>query len=235
MPSPTPATHHYELIAQISKTKGLDGQLIAQEMGGLSILRPGLEVWVVPPTLRGIRHTRVASVQRDKHKQGVVLYLEDVDDRTKASELPGRYLLAHMPEEGVRPSWTLSSSSEDGSCLDDEYDDPQEQYDAEDDEGYWPEEAADEDVGTVVFRDITNGDLGILTHVKQGPAYDIWVIEGPHGILEIPAVEEYVAEEGDDLLVLDLPKGFIEITSFSDAKKTRTSKTDAAHKLPEEE
>lgn len=250
MPSPTPSSTtgptpyqpEYEQVAQISKTKGLDGQLIAHELGGLSVLRPGLEVWIVPPTLRGIRHTQVASIQRDQHKQGVVLYLEGIDDRTQASELLDRYLLAKVPEGSRRPSWSLSTDSErtldhdeGNNTLQDAHGEVGEySSQATGSDEPWTREDTLTPAKDLSFSDVTHGELGILTQVKQGPAYDIWVIEGPYGVLEVPAVEAYLVEEDEEKLVLDLPKGFIEMTSVPVAKKTQAAEGSSGGGYPEE-
>lgn len=55
------------------------------------LLRPGLEVHVVPPTLRGVRTTRVASVRDGGSGQAV--RLAGVDSLGQSEELCGRYLL----------------------------------------------------------------------------------------------------------------------------------------------
>jgi 16S rRNA processing protein RimM len=54
--------------------------------------------------------------------------------------------------------------------------------------------------------------LGTLQEVKPGPAYDIWVIDGPYGELEIPAVADYIAQQGAEQITLSLPRDFIEMT-----------------------
>ena len=174
MQNPTPRTPQYELVARIIKTKGLEGQLIAQELGDCSVLCPGMELWIVPPLLRGIRRTTVIEAQDDFKKHGVLITLEGVNDRTQASELAGRYLLASIEQvkaasQLLDPSFDSGSNAELLSSL---------------------SERATEMKGTVFF-DASYGDLGVLDSIKPGPAYDLWVVEGPYGHLEIPAVDDY--------------------------------------------
>ncbi|MCL2750811.1 MAG: hypothetical protein FWE96_07445, partial [Coriobacteriia bacterium] len=97
----TPRISEYDLVAEISKAKGLDGQLVALEMGRLSVLYPGLEVWIVPPTRDGVRRSTVIEAIDDFKKRGVLIRLEGVEDRTQATELVGRYLLVQRDGVGV--------------------------------------------------------------------------------------------------------------------------------------
>ncbi|MCL2808274.1 MAG: hypothetical protein FWD27_09030 [Coriobacteriia bacterium] len=210
MQNPTPRIPEYDLVAEICKTKGLDGQLVAQELGRLSVLRPGLEVWIVPPTLNGVRQTMVTEAIEDFKKRGVLIRLKGVEDRTQATELIGRSLLARLEQRNA------------AVMIDDD-----------EDEGLYREATSIAphqrgnpgavSVGTH-FVDTTYGDLGILEDIKAGPAYEVWVISGSYGILEIPAVDAYVASAisvaaetaaaaaDGRALRLALPKGFIEMT-----------------------
>jgi 16S rRNA processing protein RimM len=203
---PTPQTHHYELVAEIYKTKGLDGQLVAQELGGLSVLRPGLGVWIVPPTLEGVRHTVVREVIEDQHRRGVLLSLEGIDNRSEASELAGRYLLARKSDrDSAIADVGPVAAARDGAA-----DDPA--------GGGTPAGAFGSSASAgLAFTDIHYGELGCLDSVKPGPAYDIWVLKGPYGQLEIPAVADYVVAEDAKLVTLALPQGFIEITGVGTA------------------
>ena len=192
MQNPTPWNPPYELVAQISKTKGLSGQLVAQELGELSVLRLGLEVWVVPPPLEGVRHTVITELAANQQKPGVLLSLEGVTNRDEANELAGRYLLARISPDSQDQAQTIA---QDGT------------------------ESLSQDQGQVAlgttFIDSAYGSLGQLISINPGPAYDIWVVEGSYGHLEIPAVDEYLVQEdgGTNTVVhLALPPGFIEIT-----------------------
>ena len=197
MQNPTPQVPEYELVAHISKAKGLNGQLVAHVLGELSVLYPGLEVWIVPPLLEGVRHTSITEVEVNKHKTGVLLSLDGVTDKTQAGTLAGRYLLAPAKKQDTGTS-LLSQE-----------------------EGEWDKRNVPlshlpkETVSEMIFTDVTFGSLGALVDLKPGAAYDIWVIEGPYGHLEIPAVDAYVVSEDDTTIQLDLPAGFIEITSVA--------------------
>lgn len=175
-------TPRFELLAQIDKTKGLHGQLVAHEMNGLSVLHTGLKVWIVPPPLEGVRHTHITELK--PHKQGVLLSLSGIRNKSEASKLIGRYLLA--PSNQALPSITHK-------------------------------DACSEELSEVLFSDTAYGELGKLRELKSGPAYEIWVVEGPYGQLEIPAVTEYIVEENSKNIVLTLPRGFIEATRSAQA------------------
>ncbi len=202
MQNPTPHTPQYELVAQINKTRGLDGQLVAQESGGLSVLYPGLEVWIVPPVCEGVRHTTVVEVQDDFKKHGVLIRLKGVADRTQATRLIGRYLLAHS-EQIDTATQLLDYGFDEGS---------EEVAPSSPREHSMIQEGA-------LFLDTFYGILGRLDSIKPGPAYDIWVIDGPYGRLEIPAVDDYIsketAEETVEEVTLSLPRGFVEITGIT--------------------
>lgn len=208
-------TPEFDLVAYISKTKGLDGRLVAQELGELSVLHAGLEVWVVPPALEGTRHTAITSLTRNEHKTGVVISLEGVTDRSQASALADRYLLARTSDlpkgdlpKGVSTCRPELVSGPPQKLLNQvQHDMSQHDLFEESSEPCLP------NVTGTVFADTTYGALGSLESIKEGPAYDIWVIEGPYGHLEIPAVDEYIAEENSELVTLSLPQGFIEITA----------------------
>ena len=196
MQNPTPRIPEYDLVAELSKIKGLDGQLVAHELGRLSVLRPGLEVWIVPPAQSGVRHTSVTEVLRNQHKSGVVLSLEGITDRAQASELTGRYLLARIAD-----------------CTHTATEPPDDKELSQLENGEYEESSLSSVVPGTAFIDTQYGTLGVLQIIKPGPAYDIWVIDGSYGELEIPAVEDYITDEQTDHITLTLPKGFIEITA----------------------
>ncbi len=59
--------------------------------------------------------------------------------------------------------------------------------------------------------DVAAGDLGEIIEILVGPANDVWVVEGDHGEVMIPVVEEFLVdlpEEGPFLV--SLPAGLIE-------------------------
>lgn len=204
MQNPSSQQRQYELVAQISKAKGLNGQLIAHELGGLSVLYPGLEVWIVPPMLEGIRHTFITEVVDHPHKQGVTIRLEGVDGRDQTKDLAERYLLARTED-----------------LIEEE---PDFDEDADDEDGFFDDfeegESSDEPMPSasaarlgMQFTDTTQGELGVLIQIKPGMQYNTWVIEGPFGLLDIPAVDAYIAKSDATTITLTLPKGFIEIVA----------------------
>jgi len=169
-----------------------------------------------------VRQTVVTEAVDDFKKRGVLIRLEGVDDRTQATELTGRYLLAHT--EQVAEAMQVSvdtvargiSVPETGGLLKSAGLNSQANY---------PERApgpeatqalsfrVSSNVPMTHFTDVAYGDLGVLDSMKPGPAYEIWIISGPYGELEIPAVDEYIEEETPEQITLNLPRGFIEITT----------------------
>ncbi|MDJ1121535.1 16S rRNA processing protein RimM [Olsenella sp. YH-ols2217] len=93
----------YRIIARVAKAHGSRGKVVCQAADGLPLLlRPGLEVWVVPPTLKGPRHGAVASVEEGP--RGVLVGLTCCEDRDGAESVAGRFLLARrcdLPEDLV--------------------------------------------------------------------------------------------------------------------------------------
>ncbi len=67
----------------------------------------------------------------------------------------------------------------------------------------------DEIVGRAVV-DEAMGPLGTVARVMETPAHDIWVVDGPHGEVMVPVVEEFVLdvpEEGD--VRVAIPDGLV--------------------------
>jgi len=191
-------------------------------LGRLSVLCPGLAVFIVPPTRDGVRHTVVTDAVDDFKKRGVLIRLEGVDDRTRATELVGRYLLASLEQvaEAMQVSADTQaqgiSVSEPGGLRQ-----PAGLNSRANCPARAPGPEATHALGIRVsssialthFTDTEYGELGILSDIKSGPAYEIWVIDGQYGELNIPAVAEYIVEESPEHITLSLPKGFVEITT----------------------
>ncbi|GHT79725.1 hypothetical protein FACS1894104_4900 [Actinomycetota bacterium] len=189
------STQQYVQIAYITKAKGLKGQFVAQSCNELFALSDAvsLEVWVVPPSMRGVRRATIVSVEQKPGTSDFLLRISGVDDLTAATELAGRYLLAKVEDLGTWDKGTgLVSQSWDTSPV------PLSHKDAP---------------LPLKFTDVVAGDLGELIRVDHTPAYELWVVDGSHGELLIPAVDEYVVEETPGLITLELPKGFLEINS----------------------
>lgn len=52
------------------------------------------------------------------------------------------------------------------------------------------------DADALVGREVHDarlGDLGHVTEVMRGPANDVWVVEGPHGEVLLPVIDEVVS------------------------------------------
>lgn len=85
---------HYELVAHVGKTRGLEGKVTATAAGDFPFaLYEGLAVHVVPPTLYGPRNLVVESVEELSANTFVVGFagIDSIDD---AEQIAGRSLLA---------------------------------------------------------------------------------------------------------------------------------------------
>lgn len=96
-------TSDYRIIARVAKAHGSYGKVVCTPADGLPLLlRSGLDVWVVPPTLKGPRHGSVTSVEEGE--RGALVGLSCCSDRSDAEDVAGRYLLAaraDLPEDLV--------------------------------------------------------------------------------------------------------------------------------------
>ena len=99
----------YRIVCSVAKARGAKGEIVCAPVDGLPfLLRPGITVHVVPPTLHGARVTEVESVRDGGSGQAV--RLAGVDSLGASEELCGRYLLvdeAHLPP----PSWASRSQT----------------------------------------------------------------------------------------------------------------------------
>ncbi|GJM55395.1 16S rRNA processing protein RimM [Coriobacteriaceae bacterium] len=91
----------YRIVCSVAKARGAKGEIVCAPVDGLPfLLRPGITVHVVPPTLHGARVTEVESVRDGGSGQAV--RLAGVDSLGASEELCGRYLLvdeADLPED----------------------------------------------------------------------------------------------------------------------------------------
>ncbi|MGN0077883.1 MAG: ribosome maturation factor RimM [Coriobacteriales bacterium] len=93
----------YETIAQVVKTRGLEGKVLVRCTEGLPFcIYEGLELWVVPPLLEGVRRTAVCSLE-SCGDDSAVIGLEGLDSIDQAEGLVGRYLLARAEDLELDP------------------------------------------------------------------------------------------------------------------------------------
>ena len=87
----------YRSIARIQKTHGRNGEVVAVPAHGLPLLlREGLVVAVVPPSLKGSRWQRIASCEDGR--SGQLVCFEDVHTLGAAEKLVGKTLLARVDD-----------------------------------------------------------------------------------------------------------------------------------------
>lgn len=80
-------------------------------------------------------------------------------------------------------------------------------FDAEDDEAW---------LG-VELEDLVYGYLGEIVEVYETKAGYTWCVEGPYGEVLIPVADEYFVEELESgALLLDLPRGLVELNASLD-------------------
>lgn len=168
-------TRAYRSIAKIAKTHGRKGEVVAVPTHDLPLLLcEGLEVFVVPPELRGPRSRAIASCADTPGGQRITL--EGISDIDSASKIVGKVLLARVSD--------------------------------------LPHDFMLRDEASVVGRKVTDetcGDLGLVTAVVRGPMQDLWQVVGPRGEVLIPAVEDLVVSMDEDVILVSLPAGLVEL------------------------
>ena len=220
----------YELVALISKSKGLRGEIIVRSSDGLPLnLYEGLEVWIVPPPLGAVRHTRVALLR--EQAKGLIVTLEGLVDPDDARKLVGRYLLARKSdiEAAVAKNALVGFGAPEASGLSDE-------AAPEVSDGGAPEasdgvvsglsdggalevsassgmrafETAFNYVGCAVY-DEKEGFIGRIRHVQKNPAQPLLIVEsGQHEVL-IPCVDEFIVRREGGRIDVRLPRGLTEL------------------------
>ncbi len=88
----------FRCIARVQKAHGRQGEVVTVPVRGLPpLVREGLEVAVVPPSLRGDRWHRVLACGNDD-RSGSLVSLSGVEDLSAAEALVGKVLLARESE-----------------------------------------------------------------------------------------------------------------------------------------
>ena len=90
----------YRRLGRVAKAHGTDGEVSVVAAGGLTALRPGTDVWIVPPPETGAHVRQIAGVRTGP--KGPLVRLSDIDSSAKAHEIVGRWLLGR----GVEPEAT---------------------------------------------------------------------------------------------------------------------------------
>jgi 16S rRNA processing protein RimM len=183
------AVTDYRRIAQISRVKGLAGQLVALPVIDLPLgVWEGLCLWVVPPEHDLVRKTRVLSVAACG--SGLLLSLEGVADRATAQRLQGRHLLARAEDCG------------DGA------DQAGDVGDADDSR---PAFGHGKSALGLKVSDEREGFLGTIVEERIGFAQTLWVVDGPFGEVLIPAVDEFIGACDKETIRVLLPPGLLEL------------------------
>lgn len=79
-------------IARVVKPHGKRGEVVVVPKGALPpLMRSGLEVWIVPPELKGDRHHTVLSVSDTE--AGQLVSFDQMENRNDAEALIGRHIL----------------------------------------------------------------------------------------------------------------------------------------------
>lgn len=163
----------YRIICSVAKARGAHGEVVCVPVDGLPLLlRPGLTVHVVPPSLDGPRTGVVEHVaNRDRGQAVTVSSIRSMED---AERVVGRYLLVREDE--------------------------------------LPDDLLVHDPAALVglpVADVALGELGEIVSVMQGPANDVWEVEGPYGQVLVPVVEEFIRDVGPDGVLMALPDGLV--------------------------
>lgn len=81
-------------VARITRTRNFKGSLNVQSTDGLPfLLSQGMQVWFVPPTLKGPRTGRIEDVEKLDGRTWSVA-VDSVTEEKDAEDLAGRYVLA---------------------------------------------------------------------------------------------------------------------------------------------
>jgi 16S rRNA processing protein RimM len=187
----------YRLVAGINRSRGLKGEVEVRCIDGLlSCLRPDAELWVVPPPERGVRRTHIVSRRGDENVPW--LFLHGVNDREAAMPLIGHYLLA--AEHDIikeRPGPGLEHTPADNA------------FDDRLETSKRPPLPPDGTGLQVV--DERHGLLGTIIEESRATPQTLWTVEGPFGLVLIPAVEAFVRGWDDASVTVDLPAGLLDL------------------------
>ena len=186
----------YRQVASIIRVRGVKGEAEVQDIDGLlSRLPAGIELWLVPPTASGPRQTRIETMRESA--SGIWVTLAGIEDRDTAAPLIGRFLLA--AEDELLPEPPPDEST---TFADQEAQDP----------GLSPEKPTmpPEALGLLV-NDITHGFIGSIVEVSDISPQTVWIVEGPFGDVMIPAVEAFVRSWDKTAVIVDLPRGLLEL------------------------
>lgn len=168
------ARMQWRLVAEIVKSHGRSGEVVATPVAGLPpLLYVGLHVACVPPQLRRNRFHTI--VHTSSEGAGQLIGLSDVDNISEAQELVGCSLLAPVYElpKDLPPSF-------------------------------------DELLERQVI-DRRYGDLGVITHILEGPANNVWVVQKANKEVLVPAVDTFIKElPTQGPIVVELPSGLVE-------------------------
>jgi 16S rRNA processing protein RimM len=173
----------YQLVAAIIRSRGVKGEVEVHSMDGLPLnLRPNSILHIVPPLLEGVRVTRIVSERGTE--QAPWLRLEGVNDRNAATLLIGRYLLADVED-----------------CLDsDQVNETLVRHD------WLPHEV----VGLEVF-DSSKGFIGTIVEESRATPQILWTLQGPFGLVLLPAVEAFIKSFDDRSVQVQIPDGLLEL------------------------
>jgi 16S rRNA processing protein RimM len=89
----------YRRLGRVVKAHGTDGEVSVVAAGSLTVLRPGTDVWIVPPPASGARARRIAAVRNGP--KGPLVRLSDIETAAEAHEIVGRWLLCRGEEPQV--------------------------------------------------------------------------------------------------------------------------------------
>lgn len=190
----------YELAASMVKPKGLKGEIVVAAPDNLPLrLYEGLDLWIVPPTLEGVRVTQVTSL-RTQTKE-VLVTLEGVSDANAARALSGRYLLARA--EDLTQACTYDGGTGQG------------QFTGKGSHaGFATAVSATQILSELVgcsVEDVDKGFVGTINRIEDNPAHPLLVLDGAQGMVLIPYVEEFIIEHSETVLRVQLPAGLIEL------------------------
>ena len=168
----------YRRIAQITRAKGLTGEVVAVSAYSLPLhFWDEAPFFLVPPYHAVPRAGRVTEASLMQDGTSFLLKLSNIHDRTTAQKVVGCFLLMCLEdcpefEEHISPSV----------------------------------------LGAMVV-DKTSGPIGTIVEERFGKAQTMWVIKGDLGEVLIPAVDDFIVMRDESSILVDLPKGLLELNA----------------------
>ena len=187
----------YQLVASITRLRGVKGEVEVRSIDDLlSHLRSDVRLFIVPPTLTGVRYTQIVSSRGTRTEPWLVL--QGVNNRTDAASLVGRYLLADVEDLDEQTSSTEQSS-------------PVAQLSEVSNSKTFqlPDQMIPDNTQGMTVYDDKYGFIGTIIEESKVTPQVLWTLEGPFGRVLVPAVDAFVKSWTDESVFVQIPEGLL--------------------------